>query len=477
MFELAFILLLLGIVVFSAGVVGRRTGDEPRCKACGYDLSGLVRPGQAPTGRDAPGIMCPECGVDLKLTTTAPGDIGSPIRIGRRKRGRSAIMLGVVLLLPAVGVLGYAGVMIVAGPGWSHRKPVTLLMYEAKHLRGHRADGAITELYKRLIENTTTPAQERAIIDAALEIQARPDPSLWFGTRYGVLISWGTLFDIAARQNGSATPEQARKYVQNSLAIRFEHRSRVRPGDDWPLGVVIDRARVAGFQRPMIRPVLEELTIGSWTLDLSTVVVTGASRVPGGGASERFVAAVAPLVDIPLGRHEVRQRWTINAHDPAAGGVGPGPLIDSWIVEITSTVIVHPRGYETVEVFTDASLAATIAPVISHGETWFHDDGQEVWLHSRVSLDEVTANVAWRVVAVGESGEVLLGTMVAREGQSAMTYLLKAVWPSSHGRPLRIEFHPSTDVARTTPDIERILDIRVTHDLGEAPLQVHGDRP
>ncbi len=462
MFELAFILLLLGVVLLGAGVVGRRTGDEPRCKACGYDLSGLVTPGQEPAGHGAPVIVCPECGRDLKLTTTSPGDLGSPIRIGRRKRQRTAIVLGIILLLPSGGLFGYAGALIIAGPSWNHRKPVTILMYEARNLRGNRADAAMTELYKRLIETTTTPAQERAIIDAALEIQARPDPSLWFGTRYGVLISWGTLFDIAARQNGSATPQQARKYVQNSLAIRFEHRSRVRPGDDWPLGVVIDRARVAGLERPMIHPVLEELTIGPWTLDLSTVVVTGAARVPAGRASERFIAAVAPLGDIPLGRHEVRQRWTINAHDPAAGGVGFGPLIDSWSIEVTSSVIVHPRNYETVEVYVDAEqqfdFRATVVTM---------RPGDPASMTVDVFLTRAPANIALLAIVEGDHGELPIGHVYAHEGQATTHYRLMGDWPAKFGAPRRLRLETSTDVARMTPNLERIVDFEVKLDLGD----------
>lgn len=466
MFELAFILLVLGLVLLGAGVVGRRMGDEPRCKGCGYDLSGLVAPGQEPTGRDAPGIHCPECGCDLKLTTTSPGDLGSPIRIGHRKRRRTAIALGIILLLPSVSLLGYAGAMLIAGPSWIHRKPVTILIYEARNLRGERADAAITELYKRLIETTTTPAQERAIISAALEVQALPDPGLWFGTPYRVLLGWGTLFDIAARQNGNATPEQARKYVQNALAIRFEHRSRARPGDDWPLGVVIDRTRVAGVERPLIRPVLEELSIGPWTLDTSTVVITGAANARNG---ERFIAAVVPLGEIPLGRHTVRQRWTVSAHEPGGPRAAPGAIMGSWTVEIESTVLVQPRGFETVDVYVDGQQQSDLREAMRASLVALRP-GDPGSITVDVSLTRGSANMALRAIVEGDQGEWPIGHIYARDGQATTQYRLMADWPATLGAPRRLRLETNTDVARMTPSLERIVDLNITLDLGDGPL-------
>src|SRR5690349_6074803 len=47
--------LLLGVVLLALGLRGRRVGDHPYCRRCGFDLFGL------PPAHPA----CPECGADL----------------------------------------------------------------------------------------------------------------------------------------------------------------------------------------------------------------------------------------------------------------------------------------------------------------------------------------------------------------------------------------------------------------------------
>lgn len=60
---LATLLLLLGLVLIDLGWRGRRIGDHPTCRKCGFDLSGL-----------AVGIgPCPECGRTLDTPAPPPG--------------------------------------------------------------------------------------------------------------------------------------------------------------------------------------------------------------------------------------------------------------------------------------------------------------------------------------------------------------------------------------------------------------------
>lgn len=459
MFELAFILLLLGLVLLAAGILGRRIGDEPRCKACGHDLSGLMIHEVAREAPDA--IPCPECGEDLKIASISPGDLGSPIQLGRRVRRRGAIVLGLLLLLPSAGIFAVAGVMLAAGPSWNDRKPVTILIYEARRLRGSRADAAMTELYTRLIQDTATIAQQRAIINAALDVQ-ESDDRRWFGESYTVLLGWGSLFDIAARQNTAATAEQNRRYARNALAIRFEHRSRARPGDQWPLGVIIERARIAGHATPFARPVLEEFSIGPWTLDTSTVVVTGSAQTNQGTRPTRFTAAVVPLGDLPFGRHEVRQKWSIDLHDASGGGINPS-VYRTWTIDVTSSVLVVPSDLETVDVYDDADLEAAVSREFRNLRL-FHQDGDPMRLE--LMLGEPLANLALSATIVGEHGERKFGSIASRQGDSAgMRYLLSGDWPKALGLPRRLRLQTCTDAARATPDLERILNLDLTLDL------------
>ena len=82
------ILLVVSVLLVTTGWRGRRVGEAPHCKACGFDLSGLTD--------EQP--RCPECGADI--TEPAATVLGA-----RRRRPRR---LG----------FGLAGLALCATPGW-----------------------------------------------------------------------------------------------------------------------------------------------------------------------------------------------------------------------------------------------------------------------------------------------------------------------------------------------------------------------
>ncbi len=77
LFTLAAVGLIAGGALVAVGLRGRRVGDHPHCRRCGFDLHGL------PVGFG----RCPECGATVE---TAGGLIGSATQIGRRERRRRA---------------------------------------------------------------------------------------------------------------------------------------------------------------------------------------------------------------------------------------------------------------------------------------------------------------------------------------------------------------------------------------------------
>ena len=64
--------LILSIAALAWGLRGRRVGQEPRCRKCDYDLSGI------------PLDRCPECGTD----------VDGRFRRGRRVRRKPLVILG-----------------------------------------------------------------------------------------------------------------------------------------------------------------------------------------------------------------------------------------------------------------------------------------------------------------------------------------------------------------------------------------------
>src|SRR4051812_43159994 len=92
---------------------GRRVGDHPVCRKCGFDLY----------GRPSGSARCGECGADLSRRRA--------VRAGRRRPRRGlAAAAGQVLALSA-GVAGVAGWVAARGVDVNRYKPVWWLTAEA----------------------------------------------------------------------------------------------------------------------------------------------------------------------------------------------------------------------------------------------------------------------------------------------------------------------------------------------------------
>src|SRR5262245_36870884 len=83
MIAAAVALWVVAVALSVRGLVGRRVGDELRCKRCEYNLTGIES------------VHCPECGLSL---------IAGMVRKGVRKRRRGSLAAGAVVLV-AAGVL------------------------------------------------------------------------------------------------------------------------------------------------------------------------------------------------------------------------------------------------------------------------------------------------------------------------------------------------------------------------------------
>src|SRR5262245_26880220 len=117
-------LFVVGAGLIVRGLVGRRVGDEPRCRRCRYIVKG-VESGQ-----------CPECGLELGPRS---------IRVGLRYRRRGALALG------AVALLAGGGLSAAVVSGWAAR----------------------TNLYQYLPTGWVTKAAGRGSMDAFTILEAR----------------------------------------------------------------------------------------------------------------------------------------------------------------------------------------------------------------------------------------------------------------------------------------------------------------
>ena len=99
--------LVPGCFLFVYGLRGRWVGDEPHCRKCNYNLTGL------------PSQQCLECGTDVS---------GKNVVIGRRHRRWRALVPAPLLLLVSITGLGLGAYGQAKGINWYAYLPTFVLL-------------------------------------------------------------------------------------------------------------------------------------------------------------------------------------------------------------------------------------------------------------------------------------------------------------------------------------------------------------
>lgn len=219
--------LLLGLVLLIRGLRGRRVGAEPRCRRCGYDLTGGA------------GERCPECGAAL--------DRPRAVVQGRRRARRTLVIVGGALWIATLAVLIGGFVATRTGFNWRGYVPSAVLIVE---LRSDplNAAAAQAELHRRWKAATLGAGDIERIADVALRVQAAPDQ----GIAASNLIEW--LGEMHAA--GQLKPAQSQRIGEQAVAnlvlltrpvvlkgwafpvrVRFEMRAPSR----WQIGVAVPK--------------------------------------------------------------------------------------------------------------------------------------------------------------------------------------------------------------------------------------------
>lgn len=138
------------------GAAASREGKEPRCAACGYDLTGAPDPAQADSDK------CPECGAFFRLS-------GRTVT-GRRTINKPFIGLGVALVIASFSFAFFALRNPTIGSNWHvSLLPTGSLIKEVTAApRGFTRDEWM-ELSKRPL----TPRQEARLARGLIDLRAR----------------------------------------------------------------------------------------------------------------------------------------------------------------------------------------------------------------------------------------------------------------------------------------------------------------
>jgi len=191
-------LLLLGAALATRGLVGRRVGDEPRCRKCKYNLTGVES------------NKCPECG---RLWT--PGSAARGLRFTRKR----PLALGVVLLLLGGALTAAIATGYLQKTNWFTHLPTSWIIPFAT--RGNT--NAFTAIADRFDNDKLTASDLPQLIEAALTVQA--DPQLRATTQ-----DW---IDLLARleARGKLTTQQRDRFYSQMVMLDVTIRSPLSRAD------------------------------------------------------------------------------------------------------------------------------------------------------------------------------------------------------------------------------------------------------
>lgn len=195
--------LALGLFLLIRGLRGRSIGDEPRCRRCAYNLTGLESD------------RCPECGVVLTDRTRVRG---------LRRRRWVSLIAGILVLIFCVcreDVVRY-----VHRTNWVQYYPFSKVLHDAK------ADRlvALDELERRVSKGLVTGVQAYAVVEAAIE-KDKPE------ARHEKLRFWRGFYRTLEAE-GRVTDEQRERIFPRFARPTMTVRPVIRQGD--PLVIEID---------------------------------------------------------------------------------------------------------------------------------------------------------------------------------------------------------------------------------------------
>lgn len=265
-------LALLGVPLVAVGWRGRRVGDHPHCRRCGFDLF----------GKPAESTRCGECGAELHLPRATV--------IGVRRRRPALVVAGLALALAALIGAGRPAYDLARDPDWLARwKPTRRLLADARAQNWRVAGAAAVELERRLSRDALSPKIERWLLDDAFP--ARPPP----GWRGPTVLDRRSVGRAVFQRKIEADEAAVRRVLRGMLDFDLQPLVGARPivaprGEPVPL--------LLGQSVPFNPPSWSTpLQLESAAVTLGTLPVPGACVVPSGS------------LNVPVWALDLGPRW------------------------------------------------------------------------------------------------------------------------------------------------------------------------
>ena len=448
---------LVGALVAWLGWRGRRVGDHPICRRCGFDLFGLPQ-----------GVTnCSECGADL----SAP----SAVRVGhRRKRGR-VLAAGVLLVLLAGSLTALLGIARWGDVEINAYKPVWLLAREAGSDDATLRDAAMTELSTRMRSGKLNAQNVTLLLDNVLAWQADAKRT-W-------VPAWGNFFQ-SARGAGLVSDEKWQQYAMNSTQPTIDIRPVLRRGELLPYWLGRTPGRVGQGGRNELRGQLsiKRVTVGGKDIPRGQMGGSGFGIDVWGGrtSGSQIDMKAKDIADVPDGQTTVVIDLEQEFYQSAAEW--PGTPLGKRMARITVPLEIVPADAETVKVVKDAALRESVEKALKIDTYRFPASGPTSTVlvedDERVSVSIQATNppvsLAYDVFVKAAGREWKIGTASFPRGKTGgwgMDEDAKDMPGFARASPTAVDLilRPSMKVALNTIDILEMWDGEVT--FRDVPVQ------
>ena len=416
--SLALILLVVaalaapGLLLLRWGLWPRRRGDEPRCRRCGYNLTGRVSE------------RCPECGSDVTFARARV--------IGVRKRRPVLILLGGALL--AISVLPMAPA--VRQFNWYRLRPAAWVISDLDSPTLVGFNRAWRELQRRETAGTLSAGAQRKLLTRCLAEQGKPAGA----ALHPELIEYAA----QALADGRMSLAEIDRFVDQVATLGLTVRERVVVGDPVPYWIT-------GEQRC---PCVGDLWL---SLGHGEVIVDGEARPMGGssgacGVSRGRTWGSSVKCDRP-GRHTLELTMQIAIYR----GKQWDRSADTLIGEKAATVrgefeVLAEEPPDLVRAIDDPALTETLRESISLHDAKYREGSLQVMVDSQSPPVAIAFDV-WVRTADGEKRLGSVARPAATVSGSHGFHLEDKVAAELVGETCTIIFRGSADAAKRTVDL------------------------
>ncbi|MCC7291289.1 MAG: hypothetical protein IT449_04400 [Phycisphaerales bacterium] len=422
--------LLTGLVLVTLALIGRRVGDAPHCRGCGYNLTGLDDP------------RCPECGVERSPRT---------VRRGLRRRRRGLLALGMTLTTPALAGLTFLVVARYRAINVYDYYPASWLIT----LADRDEQDALKALLRRLTSSGLSEGERRRLAAVSL-----PHNTVTDATRHRF---YWSAFLAEMELKGWLTKEDRERFFEQMLPVSLRMRRRVREGE--PVAVELRCVDRGASMLPYGYGVqLEERCLDGKSLGLPPMPV---HPLGSGGVipttQEDDESECLPTewysAPSPPGDHTVS--WTFSLFVfPAASGFKASEAFWSKRLTVEGTFHVLSAGSpDPIDFAPDSFMPHILSYVIGEGDVMVVESGTlecAVLFNKRFVLphERRGSTVAVDVVARSSLGEHLAGHLVINREGTTLGPMQR--FPLPPEREVALILRPNPDLVRTSLDVYEI---------------------